>query len=94
MSATNDGGPAFPIATKHVQSVADREGVPVATVSKNLGTYPGMSLRDWYAGMALQGYMAYSHPQSIVGTFPESAAETAYQCADAMIAARERKGGA
>ena len=51
----------------------------------------GLSLRDWFAGMALQGYMSYSHPQSIVGTFPESAAKTAYQCADEMLAARERK---
>ena len=51
----------------------------------------GMSLRDWFAGQALAGYMAYSHPQSIVGIFPESAAKVAYECADAMLAARNER---
>lgn len=90
MSATNDGGPAFPIATAHVQSVADREGVPVATVSKNLGTYPGMSLRDWFAGMALQGILAQPLDSSCSFN-PKLCAESSYEYADAMLTARKEQ---
>jgi len=79
--SSSDGGPAFPTQ----ENVNDPR-------SSGLIFTQGMTLRDWFAGMALQGYMAYSHPQSIVGTFPESAAKTAYQCADEMLTAR--KGGA
>lgn len=47
-----------------------------------------MSLRDWFAGMALQGHLAY------LGSclYTNDAAELAYRYADAMIAVR--KGGA
>ena len=47
-----------------------------------------MSLRDWFAGMALQGLLVtqYSAPNHKV-------IEWAYQFADGMIAARERKEG-
>jgi hypothetical protein len=44
MNTINDGGPAFPLAT----SSASNESVN------------GMSLRDWFAGMALQGMLAQS----------------------------------
>ena len=71
-----DGGPAFPCHTNPLPG--------------KLANAPrGMTLRDWFAGQALSGYMAYSHPQSVVGIFPESAAKVAYECADAMLAARE-----
>ena len=41
MSASNDGGPAFP-----------RSGIPS---NWNATVKNGMSLRDWFAGMALNG---------------------------------------
>ena len=90
MSTANDGGPAFPIATHHVQSIANVEGKTVATVSQELGTYPGMALRDWFAGMAL------GHIPILIDAMDENPsyyniAQHAYGMADAMLSARERK---
>ena len=90
MSATNDGGPAFPIKINHLHHIADESGKTIATASQDLGTYPGMSLRDWFAGMALSGY---------AGRGCMTARDTREQCedgifytmADAMIAARNGK---
>jgi hypothetical protein len=48
----------------------------------------GMTLRDWFAGMALQGYIAgHSGDNSV---FPECgfAAKRCYDYADAMLKAR------
>lgn len=47
---------------------------------------PGMSLRDWFAGQALAGYL--SDPN--VGGDPETMAARMYAYADAMLAARVR----
>jgi len=47
----------------------------------------GMSLRDWFAGMAMQGALSNSN-QSFDW---EGAAFDAYKQADAMIEARSRK---
>lgn len=63
--------------------------VPLASGGKYRETSGGMDLRDWFAGQALAGLCAYS------GTYgfqdgPDSAAERAYECADAMLAARTR----
>jgi hypothetical protein len=49
----------------------------------------GMSLRDWFAGQALSGFLA-GDPQT--EWKPTAVAACAYGMADAMIAAR--KGGA
>ncbi|WP_100961106.1 hypothetical protein [Bosea sp. FBZP-16] len=75
-----DGGPAFP------QAIASDWA-------------KGMSLRDWFAGQALTGMMATPHFWDFVkdatGKRPgfveprHGAALTAYQYADAMLAARE-----
>ncbi len=75
----DNGGPAFPgkICTGHT---ADDE-VPMYKHPS------GMSLRDWFAGMALQGMHArdtYDHGQAT----PEQRASLAYIDADAMIKKR------
>ena len=44
----------------------------------------GMDLRDWFAGLAMEG-IVYE------GVSPEQAANAAYQMADAMMKAREKK---
>ena len=48
----------------------------------------GMSLRDWFAGMALQGIIAFHE-----GDYPEApqAAQWAYFYADAMLAERNKQ---
>ncbi len=87
MSA-NDGGPAFPCPDDYTQ-----EGKPVYG-PKNL---QGMSLRDWFAGMALQGWLASFGPDAAHPVRNESQGDVAlqaYEMADAMLAARERKDNA
>ena len=75
----NDGGPAFPMGYHPDGNSAD---------------HFGMTLRDWFAGQALQGWLASFGPDQVhpVATDIEnSVAKQAYQMADAMIAAREVK---
>ena len=73
MSKVDDGGPAFPINSP--------SGTPEYSPTRD-----GMSLRDWFAGMALQGLCAA----------PGTAywdqirhAKAAYEYADAMIVERK-----
>ena len=74
MSAINDGGPAFPIQVNH-------EDIDVKD-------YYGLSMRDWFAGMALQGYLAGRNYNA--GQYaPASVARDCYGYADAMLAARK-----
>ena len=68
-----DGGPAFP--TEHLETSYE---------SQPYMPHPGMSLRDWFAGMALPGIMATA---PIGG---KDAAILAYHLADAMLAEKER----
>ena len=46
----------------------------------------GMSLRDWFAGMALSGIRSCGAERS-----PDKASEWAYQDADAMLKARDKE---
>ena len=73
----NDGGPAFPLATT------------LTTYGKPEGTTyfaEGMSLRDWFAGQLVGGF---------IHVFPleswEYYAEAAYGLADAMLKEREKR---
>ncbi len=68
----NNGGPAFPQPDTYFpdKSVAIGE--------------EGMTLRDWFAGLALQGLLTHDDE----GLIPE-AARDAYRYADAMLKARE-----
>lgn len=83
MSAPQDGGPAFPVP-QNENFVASDSG-------------PGMSLRDWFAGQALTGYLANEHGAYAVvkaSASPDDAnrrfAITAYDLADAMLAERAK----
>ena len=68
-----DGGPAFP-TTAPLESWGDPN--------------KGMSLRDWFAGQVLAGYLA--NPRAIIQSIPaKETARACYQMADAMLAARE-----
>ena len=74
MSKIDDGGPIYPVQEWN------SDGTP-ATLTL------GMSLRDWFAGQWLMGYMA--NPE-IGFAASKTAANTAYEFADAMIAARSK----
>lgn len=74
----NDGGPAFPLSGC-AGCGSDHEPV------HNIGC---MSLRDRFAGMALQGFTArQSLPEA------DELASSAYAVADAMLKARDVKNG-
>lgn len=50
----------------------------------------GMTLRDWFAGQALPGYVQHLGSQNIhAGNYIEECAREAYAFADAMLAARK-----
>ena len=83
MAEVDDGGPAFPFP-----------GIPTdgTDIPWMMPPFPGMSLRDWFAGMAMQGVIADSGWEPIVrsdGITPVS--EVAYAIADAMLAARKEQ---
>lgn len=72
---SNDGGMAF----------------PTVFPAEHYGTgYRGMTLRDYFAGQALAG-MLINYTTQKFGVGEETCAKGAYQFADAMLAARERK---
>ena len=71
MNTKSNGGSAFPVADD--RSPIDAHGSP------------GMSLRDWFAGQAISGFLA--HPQDICD--PKITARQAYLIADAMLKDRE-----
>ena len=75
---TDNNPPAFPIN----RSYFTQDGRLTSS-----DWLPGMSLRDWFAGQALCGFLAWS-PNNGDQTDPDVAAERAYQYADAMLKRR------
>lgn len=89
MTQTKDnGGPAFPMQS--VIEVTDFEGNKQAASAVHMG----MSLRDWFAGRAMQAfYSSFDARDASTSHFDLVAdAHLFYNIADAMIKAR--KGGA
>ena len=92
-----DGGPAFPCDTGAEVKYEKTEGG-----MREIGTYfapkqvPGMSLRDYFAAAALQGFLAHygnDFPFSVAGNTQdddEIAASMSYAVADAMLAERAK----
>lgn len=76
-----DGGPAFP----NFKTNADTGFVEICPQG-------GMTLRDYFAGQALAGQLAFS-PSDPFKKYhePEDVARVCYRCADAMLKAREAK---
>lgn len=76
-----DGGPAFP-AMNFIVPI-DLEARHVA----RLGETQGMSLRDWLAGMAMQGILSANQDR----LNDEWLSKEAFGYADAMLKQREAK---
>lgn len=76
----NDGGPAFPRPAFTGESPEDGEII-------ESHSQQGMSLRDWFAGMALQGFCAKSG-RPLFDLLADGRARDAYTVADAMLKAR------
>jgi hypothetical protein len=74
MSDTNTGGPVYP--------------APVTKPLENY--YPGISIRDYFAAKAMQGWLAtYPNDMAVQDVSPTNIADFAYEMADAMLKARE-----
>lgn len=83
----NDGGPAF--GGIHIEQFDEQtvDGAPVSMHAEV--SYPGMSLRDWFAGQVLYYVCDLSRPHVNAGNMRSTAA-LAYAIADAMLAERGR----
>ena len=84
MKNNDDGGPAFP------GNYIDRDSMGEDSVR---ASYSGMTLRDYFAANALTGQLAFTAGDCAAQSSPESAAKFAYECADAMLAARAKTPG-
>lgn len=95
----NDGGAAFPTPAGHAQKLEHENGEPYYRTVEICDT--GMSLRDWFAGMALQGELASTAGVESSQATGEAAAKrgvdpaihvalTCYEMADAMLKARTK----
>jgi len=73
-----DGGPAFPSSVERPGDEGSREVI----------SYKGMSLRDWFAGQALAGILACPADYAGAKGFDGRVAR-AYEYADAMLKQRE-----
>jgi hypothetical protein len=69
-----NGGPAFPC-----EEAVDQYG--------SLSTHEGMTLRDYFAAKALQGFCTTDLPNAYL---PLLLAQEAYEIADAMLKARSK----
>lgn len=85
----NDGGPAFPgrCPDKELRQALIEQrhlnGLGLLEIEKLTAFCPGMSLRDWFAGMALQGMLAN-------GFMPnQDYTRAAFKLADNALKARE-----
>lgn len=74
-----NGGPAFPL--ENPRQLED------GALFKQ---FPGMSLRDWFAGQALAGFIACHAADADAAPSASGAARAAYQYADAMLAERSK----
>lgn len=86
MSASNNGGPAFPVL----------HSIDGNWVKEPRDEFCGMTLRDHFAGQAMQALIAgrsWGHLGTDVDVLFKTWATSAYSLADAMLEAR-KEGGA
>jgi hypothetical protein len=77
----NDGGLAFPSGERYTRT--DLMGNQTSNSKGPL--HKGMTLRQWYAGLAMQGMLA-ANPD-----WDESVVEWAFKLADAMVACGQKE---
>jgi hypothetical protein len=90
VSAPDDGGPAFP--SQWTNDDGMNATAPDGQLVPPGGTVPliGMSLRDYLAAAALQGYIAAHSGENVKFPSAHVAADQAYEYADAMLEARRK----
>jgi len=63
-------------------------GGPAFPSGYEVPEYHGMTLRDYFAAKAMQGFIAYATHKGIYAPPDEELAKVSYQLADAMLKAR------
>jgi hypothetical protein len=81
---SNNGGPAFP------HGALPSGKTPDGLEWKDVPPQGGMSLRDWFAGMALQGILSNAWIAERFGAAEATRAKDAYAFADAMLEERNK----
>ena len=84
---TKGGGPAFPLCGSIVKQY---QPTGIVTGESLQGFQSGMSLRDYFAGKAMQGLLSYTHAADRFRGDLKCAAIEAYEIADVMLKAREK----
>lgn len=79
MSEIDSGGYAFPGAYRGEHGMSRQPGIPICP--------DGMTLRQWYAGMALQVMTREMDLDAFECLHPEELAKGAFVIADAMLRA-------
>ena len=91
MSTKNTGGPAFPTPNGGDSAISED-----GHQHWQYPSHPGMSLRDWFAGKALEGEMAAQsadtgeYTSGIAEDILQKRASLFYRFADAMLKEREK----
>jgi hypothetical protein len=86
VNAINDGGSAFPTTATATTVSKQNDGDSVLT---NYGSSPGMSLRVWLAGKALQGWAAGRNHSMTESSDHDAVAQACLKYADAIIRAAQ-----
>jgi hypothetical protein len=86
----NDGGPAFPMTEYSGKGMSYDEATRLYQYS---GPHYGMSLRDYFAGQALAGFLAMCADTDAIVPKPDDLASNVYKIADAMMVERAKFGG-
>lgn len=81
-----DGGPAFPVTG--FAGVTTADGQKWKQYPEDPA--PGMTLRDWFAGKALQGWAAGRNTDAMTSSKPDDVARQCYGYADAMLKQRDQ----
>ena len=87
MSGPKDGGPAYPCSVTCYASDAP-DAMPTDEYD-----HPGMTLRDWFAGQALEYWLKHQMENDCYPKNEPLAERWAYQTADGMLAERGKGGG-
>lgn len=84
MSATNDGGPAFPNAQVIMEEASDVERPVIITRQSN----GGISIRDYFAAHAMTGILAMHADSCAESPNMAVVVRESYEYADAMLVER------
>lgn len=85
----NDGGPAYPTKGSLMFYFPEELRGELENIERTIErSYSGMTLRDWFAGQAMSGFIYTGVTGENRVVWCEEAATIAYMVADAMLAER------